>query len=118
MPSRPAAGTPYAAAAAAGKHALRTLVLDTASRLLEDDGPDALTMRRIASEVGCSTTVRYTMFGGKPASPKGCGARVSAGWAPPSTRPRARTRSSGWPPCGAYRATRWPTGVLPELGQV
>ncbi|MGH8776486.1 MAG: TetR/AcrR family transcriptional regulator [Jiangellaceae bacterium] len=65
MPTRPAAGTPYAAAAAAGKHALRTLVLDTASRLLESEGPDALTMRRIASDVGCSTTVLYTMFGGK-----------------------------------------------------
>ncbi|HEX2361410.1 MAG TPA: TetR/AcrR family transcriptional regulator [Jiangellaceae bacterium] len=60
-----AATTPYATAHAAGKAALRRLLLDTASTLLEREGPDALTMRRIASEAGCSTTVLYTMFGGK-----------------------------------------------------
>jgi AcrR family transcriptional regulator len=37
----------------------------TSHRLLEAQGPDALTMRRIAAEVGCSTSVLYTMFGGK-----------------------------------------------------
>lgn len=58
-------GTPYAAARAAGKASLRRLLLDTASSLLEREGPDALTMRRIAREVGCSTSVLYTMFGGK-----------------------------------------------------
>jgi AcrR family transcriptional regulator len=31
----------------------------------KEDGPDALTMRRIAAEAGSSTTVLYTMFGGK-----------------------------------------------------
>lgn len=64
-PSRPALGTPYAQAHAAGRTALRTLALDTASALLESDGPAALTMRRIAGEMGCSTTVLYTIFGGK-----------------------------------------------------
>jgi AcrR family transcriptional regulator len=39
--------------------------LDAASRLLESEGPQALTMRRIAGEVGCSTSVLYSMFGGK-----------------------------------------------------
>lgn len=58
--------TPYVEAQEAGRRALRKLILDTASRLLEADGPDALTMRRIATDVGCSTTVLYTMFGGKP----------------------------------------------------
>jgi AcrR family transcriptional regulator len=64
-PVRPAAGSAYGRAYAAGRLAVRRLVLDVASRLLEAEGPDALTMRRIAGEVGCSTSVLYTMFGGK-----------------------------------------------------
>jgi AcrR family transcriptional regulator len=44
---------------------MRRALLDTASRLLAEEGPQALTMRRIASEAGCSTTVLYTAFGGK-----------------------------------------------------
>jgi len=57
--------TPYARVRQAGREALRRLILDTASRLLETEGPQALTMRRIAGEVGCSTTVLYTALGGK-----------------------------------------------------
>ncbi|MGH8978548.1 MAG: TetR/AcrR family transcriptional regulator [Acidimicrobiia bacterium] len=49
----------------AGRDAQRQLILDAASRVLESEGPDALTMRRLASEVGASTSVLYTMFGGK-----------------------------------------------------
>ncbi len=64
-PARPAAGTAYAEAYAAGRQVVRRLLLDAASRLLEAEGPDALTMRRIAAEVGCSTSVLYTMVGGK-----------------------------------------------------
>jgi AcrR family transcriptional regulator len=64
-PVRPAADSPYGQAYAAGRPAVRRLVLDAASRLLEAEGPEALTMRRIAGEVGCSTSVLYTMFGGK-----------------------------------------------------
>ncbi len=45
--------------------ALRVAVLDAAGRLLTAEGPRALTMRRIAAELGCSTTVLYTVFGGK-----------------------------------------------------
>jgi AcrR family transcriptional regulator len=59
------ANTPYAAAQVMNRASLRKLILDTASSLLETAGFDALTMRRIATEVGCSTTVLYTMFGGK-----------------------------------------------------
>lgn len=66
-PARPAAGTPFAAAHAEGRIALRTLALDTAGKLLTEHGPAALTMRRIAADMGCSTTVLYTMFGGKSA---------------------------------------------------
>lgn len=70
MSTTPSA-TPYAAALAAGRDALRKLILDAASRLLEAEGPAALTMRRIAAEVGCSTTVLYTMFGSKAAIAEG-----------------------------------------------
>jgi AcrR family transcriptional regulator len=44
---------------------LRRALLDAASRLLIAEGPGALTVRRVAGAVGCSTTVLYTMFGGK-----------------------------------------------------
>jgi AcrR family transcriptional regulator len=65
MAARPAAGTPYARAYEAGREAQRRVLLDAASRLLETEGPQALTMRRIAGEVGCSTSVLYGMFRGK-----------------------------------------------------
>lgn len=55
----------YAEVTAAGREWLRRQILDKASALLEAEGTGALTMRRIAGEVGASTTVLYTMFGGK-----------------------------------------------------
>lgn len=57
--------TPYQVAQRSGQEALRRTLLDAASRLLLAEGPGALTMRRVAGAVGCSTTVLYTMFGGK-----------------------------------------------------
>jgi AcrR family transcriptional regulator len=50
---------------AEGKEAMRLGLLDIASGLLEQEGPEALSMRRIAEQAGCSTTVLYTLFGGK-----------------------------------------------------
>ncbi|MGF1590941.1 MAG: TetR/AcrR family transcriptional regulator [Pleurocapsa sp.] len=44
---------------------LREGILDDAGNLLVQEGPNALTMRRIADTVGCSTTVLYTMFSNK-----------------------------------------------------
>lgn len=44
---------------------MRSRLLDVAVNLLQSDGPDSLTMRRIASEAGCTTTVIYTMFGSR-----------------------------------------------------
>ncbi|NUR89240.1 MAG: TetR/AcrR family transcriptional regulator [Nonomuraea sp.] len=44
---------------------LRSNLLDVAVNLLGKDGPESLTMRRIAEEAGCSTTVIYTMFGNR-----------------------------------------------------
>jgi AcrR family transcriptional regulator len=57
--------TPYERAQRQGQEALRRALLDAASGLLLEEGPGALTMRRVAGAVGCSTTVLYTMFGGK-----------------------------------------------------
>ena len=45
--------------------ALRLGILDAAGRLLVEEGPQALSMRRVAREVNASTQVLYTMFGGK-----------------------------------------------------
>jgi AcrR family transcriptional regulator len=55
----------YAKARDRGSDAMRRALLDTASRLLVKEGPQALTMRRLATAAGCSTTVLYTTFGGK-----------------------------------------------------
>ncbi|WP_326820679.1 TetR/AcrR family transcriptional regulator [Streptosporangium sp. NBC_01639] len=49
----------------AGQDELRGKLLDVASQLLVTIGPESLSMRRIATEAGCSTTVIYTMFGSK-----------------------------------------------------
>ncbi|RYE89911.1 MAG: TetR/AcrR family transcriptional regulator [Myxococcales bacterium] len=43
----------------------RRAVLDAASRVLVAEGPSALTMRRLASEVGASTMVLYSRFAGR-----------------------------------------------------
>ncbi|CRK55645.1 Transcriptional regulator, TetR family [Alloactinosynnema sp. L-07] len=51
--------------AAAGRAARRAAIVDAATRLLVHEGTAALTTRRVASEVGASTKVIYTMFGGK-----------------------------------------------------
>ncbi|GII86371.1 TetR family transcriptional regulator [Sphaerisporangium siamense] len=44
---------------------LRKRLIQVAGDLLLTHGPESLTVRRIASEAGCSTTVVYTMFGNK-----------------------------------------------------
>lgn len=46
--------------------ALRLRLLDAAGTLLATEGPDALSVRRLATEVGTSTTAVYSLFGGKP----------------------------------------------------
>ncbi|MEU0571644.1 TetR/AcrR family transcriptional regulator [Nonomuraea sp. NPDC005983] len=44
---------------------LRSKLLDVAVNLLVSEGPESLTMRRIATEAGYTTTVIYTMFGNR-----------------------------------------------------
>ena len=55
----------YGEIQAQGRESMRRAVLDAATRLLVQEGLGAITLRRIAREVGCSTTVLYTLFGGK-----------------------------------------------------
>ncbi|AFZ32753.1 transcriptional regulator, TetR family [Gloeocapsa sp. PCC 7428] len=57
--------TDYRTAQDLHQQALRQGILDDASNLLLREGLQALSMRRIAQMVGCSTTVLYTMFGSK-----------------------------------------------------
>src|ERR1700741_2206584 len=44
---------------------LRQGMLDAASRLLVEEGAAALTVRKVAEAVNCSTTLLYSIFGGK-----------------------------------------------------
>ena len=44
---------------------LRQGMLDAATRLLAEEGPASLTVRRVAETVNCSTTLLYSLFGGK-----------------------------------------------------
>ena len=44
---------------------LRVQLIETAARLLADEGPHAVTTRRVATEVGTSTTAIYSLLGSK-----------------------------------------------------
>jgi AcrR family transcriptional regulator len=46
--------------------ALRARLLARAATVLSAGGPDALSLRRLAADVGTSTTAVYSLFGGKP----------------------------------------------------
>ncbi len=48
------------------RHAVSEAAVDAAVELLEEGGPEAVTVRRVAAMVGASTQVIYTLFGGKP----------------------------------------------------
>ncbi|SDN42121.1 TetR/AcrR family transcriptional regulator [Allokutzneria albata] len=47
--------------------ALRARLLDRAAETLSTDGPDGLSLRKLAADAGTSTTAVYSLFGGKPA---------------------------------------------------
>jgi AcrR family transcriptional regulator len=46
--------------------ALRMRLLEQAVRTLSEDGPEGLRLRKLAADVGTSTTAVYSLFGGKP----------------------------------------------------
>jgi AcrR family transcriptional regulator len=46
--------------------ATRDDIVEVATRLLEDEGVEAVTMRRLAAELGTSYQVVYSRVGGKP----------------------------------------------------
>jgi AcrR family transcriptional regulator len=50
-----------------GQDDVRRRLLEAAALLLDEDGPDALTARRLADAAGTSTMAVYTHFGGMPA---------------------------------------------------
>ncbi|HEY1350891.1 MAG TPA: TetR/AcrR family transcriptional regulator [Ktedonobacteraceae bacterium] len=52
-------------ARAQGHELLRRNVVEAASRLLVEEGPEALTVRRVAQLLKCSTKIIYTLFAGK-----------------------------------------------------
>lgn len=57
--------TTYQEARASGQELLRRNVVEAASHLLVVEGPEALTVRRLAKALNCSTKIIYTMFAGK-----------------------------------------------------
>lgn len=57
--------TNYQEAKLQNREALRRGLLDAASRLLAEKGPEALNVREVAKEVNASTKVLYTLFGSK-----------------------------------------------------
>ncbi len=96
----------YRAAREHDKEAWRGHILDVAGRLLTQEGAAALTMRRLAQDVGCSTTVLYTMFVNKEGVISGlyeegfsrlCTAFEAV---PPHDHPLDHLEALGW----AYRA--------------
>ncbi|HYD81318.1 MAG TPA: TetR/AcrR family transcriptional regulator [Paucimonas sp.] len=66
-PGVPASGGPidFRLAQEVLRDSLRQGMLDAATRLLVEEGPSALTVRRVAEAVNCSTTLLYSFFGGK-----------------------------------------------------
>lgn len=57
--------TTHRQARAQSHELLRRNVVEAASRLLVEEGPDALTVRRVAQSLDCSTKIIYTLFHGK-----------------------------------------------------
>lgn len=55
----------YSAARDQNQELLRRTVVAAAERVLLGQGPEAVTVRRIAQELDCSTTVIYNLFGSK-----------------------------------------------------
>jgi len=57
--------TTHQEARAHGHELLQRNVVEAASHLLVAEGPEALTVRRVAKALNCSTKIIYTMFSGK-----------------------------------------------------
>lgn len=65
MPLQSKGASTYAEAVAESRELQRRTVLEAAGRILTDEGPAALTMRNLATAIGTSTSVLYTMFKNK-----------------------------------------------------
>jgi AcrR family transcriptional regulator len=79
--------------------ALRQGMLDAATRLLTEEGAAALTVRKVADAVNCSTTLLYSLFGGKDGLSNALYlegfARLKAGFAANSAQLTATTSQTG-----------------------
>src|SRR5918911_2545860 len=51
---------------ATDREGIRTALIEAAAKLIAGEGPSALTLRRVADDVGTSTMAIYTGFGGMP----------------------------------------------------
>ena len=91
---------------------MRRRLLESAAHLLGEEGPSALSARRLAAEAGTSTMAVYTHFGGMPALVR---AVVAEGFrrlyervgAVPLTDDPVHDLHAGRG--GLPRSTRWPT---------
>jgi AcrR family transcriptional regulator len=63
--SKPSAVNDFQVHRAESAQALRAGLLDAAGHILVTEGVAALSVRKVASRINCSTTVVYTTFGGK-----------------------------------------------------
>src|SRR5688572_27315208 len=63
--AKPRAKRPESSLREASRGAQRRLVLDAAARILVEEGVAELNMRRLGAAVGASSTIVYTLFGGR-----------------------------------------------------
>jgi AcrR family transcriptional regulator len=92
----------YSAVRDQNQETLRRTVVAAAERVLLGQGPEAVTVRRIAQELDCSTTVIYNLFGSKDGLSnalyqEGCellNADLAA--VPPQAQPRAYLSALAW----------------------
>ncbi|WP_438497556.1 TetR/AcrR family transcriptional regulator [Paenibacillus sp. IHBB 3054] len=57
--------TTYQEARLQNTASLRQLVVDAAAFILQEEGPEAVTVRKVAQKMGCSTKIIYSLFANK-----------------------------------------------------
>jgi AcrR family transcriptional regulator len=72
--------------------AFRERICQVAARLFVEEGPGAVSMRRIAAELGCGTMTAYRYFASKEqiitaVRTRGCGCAMPTSPSPATTRP-------------------------------
>jgi AcrR family transcriptional regulator len=94
--------TTHQQARAQTREMLRRNAVDAASRILMHEGAGAITVRRIAQELECSTKVIYTLFGSKEGLANELyregfeRLRQALGQVPPAVEPATYLTAIGW----------------------